>query len=89
MAATYGHLNMVKYLIACSSQTCSVKAMDGAAGNGHFHVVKWLHETEVRDVLRMALIGLFSMVISILSSICIHILMMTLIRIYWKMKMYP
>lgn len=43
-AATWGHLNVVKYLHENWSRQCSTDAMNYAAYGGHFEVVRWLHE---------------------------------------------
>ncbi|KAJ0412050.1 hypothetical protein ATCC90586_004596 [Pythium insidiosum] len=43
LAATNGHLEMVRYLHETRSEGGSVAAMDGAARHGHLHVVEFLH----------------------------------------------
>lgn len=41
-AAAFGHLEIVKWVQESRSGTCTTAAVDGAAGNGHFDVVKFL-----------------------------------------------
>jgi hypothetical protein len=43
IAAQYGNLKIVKFL-SKKEFTCSTNAMNCAAGNGHFKIVKWLHK---------------------------------------------
>ncbi|KDO20531.1 hypothetical protein SPRG_13229 [Saprolegnia parasitica CBS 223.65] len=48
VAASYGHLEVLKLLHDRGAPLCTTAAMDKAAVNGHFHVVQWLqqHRTE-------------------------------------------
>jgi hypothetical protein len=41
-AASYGHLEIVRWLHSNSNEGCTHMAMDLAAGDGHLEVVKWL-----------------------------------------------
>ncbi|GMF10268.1 unnamed protein product [Phytophthora lilii] len=43
MAASNGHLEVVKWLHHHHTDGCTTQALDSAARNGHLHVVQWLH----------------------------------------------
>ncbi|OWY99947.1 hypothetical protein PHMEG_00028966 [Phytophthora megakarya] len=43
VAATDGHLSVVKWLHENRSDGCTYRAMNNSAGNGHLGVVKWLN----------------------------------------------
>jgi len=44
LAASNGHLEVVKWLHENRKEDCTTSAMDWAASDGHLEVVKWLHE---------------------------------------------
>jgi hypothetical protein len=54
-AATYGFLEVVRYLHQNRTEGCTTLAMNGASGNGHLEVVKFLHENRTEGC---TLIGL-------------------------------
>ena len=43
LAASNGHLEVVKWLHENRKEGCTYWAMDYAASNGHLEIVKWLH----------------------------------------------
>jgi hypothetical protein len=43
-AATYGHLDVIKWLHENRIEGCTRDVMSGAAYNGHLDIVKWLYE---------------------------------------------
>ncbi|OQS05883.1 hypothetical protein THRCLA_02052 [Thraustotheca clavata] len=51
IAGKYGHLDMVKFLLAIGNKSCTTEAIDDAADHaaqyGHFEIIKLLNETHV------------------------------------------
>lgn len=50
-AATYGYLDVVKWLHENRTEGCTQYAMNMACQNGHFEVVKWLHKNQQQHPL--------------------------------------
>ncbi|TYZ68363.1 hypothetical protein PybrP1_005391 [[Pythium] brassicae (nom. inval.)] len=54
-AASGGHLEIVKFLHANRSESCTTVAMNGAAGDGHLEVVKRLHANRAEGCTQAAM----------------------------------
>ncbi len=55
VAATGGHLHVVKWLHKNREEGCTTNAMDWGATNGHLHVVKWLHKNREEGCTTIAM----------------------------------
>jgi len=53
--ASYGHLEIVKWLHENRTEGCTTYAMDWAAYNGHLETVKWLHENRTEGCTKYAI----------------------------------
>ncbi|OQR98756.1 ankyrin repeat [Thraustotheca clavata] len=51
-----GHLCLLEYIVD-NHDVCTTSAMDNAAENGHFDVVKWLHENRAEGCTTRAMDG--------------------------------
>lgn len=56
LAASNGHLEVVKYLHE-NKQSCSKKAIDEAASSGHLDVIKFLHENRTEGCTTQAIVN--------------------------------
>lgn len=54
--AAYGYLHIIQYLNTYN-YSASTEAMDGSAGNGHFNVVKFLHDNRTEGCTQLAFDG--------------------------------